>query len=61
MANRVFVDTASGFVDLLAEGMTSEQIVEQYHGIEADDVRASMAYAAEMTRERLIVTGHDVA
>ena len=48
-------------VDLLADGMTSEQILEQYPGLEADDIRACMAYAAEMTRERIVVTGRDVA
>ena len=48
-------------IDLLADGMTSEQILEQYPGLEPDDIRASMAYAAEMTRERIVVTGRDVA
>ena len=51
----------SPIIDLLADGMTSEQILEQYPGLEADDIRASMAYAAEMTRERIVVTGRDVA
>jgi uncharacterized protein (DUF433 family) len=44
-------------VDLLADGMTTAQIIEQYPGLEPDDVRACMAYAAEMTRERIVVTG----
>ena len=48
-------------VDLLADGMTTEQILEQYTGLEADDIRACMAYAAEMTRERIVVTGRGVA
>jgi uncharacterized protein (DUF433 family) len=48
-------------VDLLADGMTIEQILEQYPGLEANDIRACMAYAAEMTRERIVVTGRDVA
>lgn len=48
-------------VDLLADGMTVEQILEQYLGLEAEDVRACMAYAAEMTRERIVVTGRGVA
>jgi uncharacterized protein (DUF433 family) len=48
-------------VDLLADGLTSEEILEQYPGLEADDVRASMAYAAEMTRERIVITGREVA
>jgi uncharacterized protein (DUF433 family) len=48
-------------IDLLADGMTTEQILEQYTGLEADDIRAGMAYAAEMTRERIVVTGRGVA
>jgi uncharacterized protein (DUF433 family) len=48
-------------VDLLADGMTTEQILEQSHGLEADHIRACMAYAAEMTRERIVVTGRGVA
>jgi uncharacterized protein (DUF433 family) len=43
-------------VDLLADGMTTEQILEQYPGLEADDIRACMTYAAEMTRERIVMT-----
>ena len=43
-------------VDLLADGMTTEQILEQYPGLEADDIRACMRYAAEMTRERIVIT-----
>lgn len=48
-------------VDLLADGLTNEEILEQYPGLEVDDIRACIAYAAEMTRERVIVTSRDVA
>lgn len=48
-------------VDLLADGNTVEQILTQYPGLEPDDVRACIAYAAEMTRERIVVTGRGVA
>ena len=48
-------------MDLLAGGMTIEQVLAQYPGLESDDVRACMAYAAEMTRERIVVTGRSVA
>ena len=44
-------------VDLLADGMTTEQILEQYPALEPDDIRACLAYASEMTRERIVVTG----
>ena len=43
-------------VDLLVDGITVEQLPEQYPGLEADDIRACLAYAAEMTRERIVVT-----
>lgn len=48
-------------VDLLADGMTIEQILEHHPELEADDVRACIAYAAEMTRERIVVTGRGPA
>ena len=48
-------------VDLLADGMTVEQILAQYPGLEPDDIRACIAYASEMTRERIVVTGRGVA
>jgi uncharacterized protein (DUF433 family) len=48
-------------MDLLVDGMTVEEILKQYPGLEADDVRACMAYAAEMTRERIVVTTREVA
>lgn len=48
-------------LDLLADGATAEQILRQYPGLESDDLRACMAYAAEMTRERIVVTGRGAA
>lgn len=48
-------------VDLLADGMTIKQVLKQYPGLEPDDIRACMAYAAEMTRERIVVSGRGVA
>lgn len=47
-------------VDLLADGMTIEQVIKQYPGLEPDDIRACMAYAAEMTRERIVVSSRGV-
>ncbi len=48
-------------VDLLADGMTMEQILAQYPGLDMDDIRACIAYAAEMTRERIVVSTIGVA
>ena len=41
-------------LDLLASGMTVKDILEQYPGLEEADVRACIAYGAEMARERYI-------
>ena len=48
-------------LDLLADGMTTEQILAQYPGLQADDIRACVAYAAEMTRERVVITNRGAA
>ena len=41
-------------LDLLASGWTHEQVLENYPGIEEEDIRACIAYAAEMSRERYV-------
>ena len=41
-------------VENLAEGVTEEELLEAYPQLEPDDIRAALAYAAEMTRERVI-------
>jgi uncharacterized protein (DUF433 family) len=41
-------------LDLMADGCTEAEILEQYPGLEPDDLRACIAYASEMTRERLV-------
>ena len=43
---------ASLILDLLAGGMTTAEILEDYHGLEAADILARIAYGAEMARER---------
>jgi uncharacterized protein (DUF433 family) len=48
-------------MDLLADGMTIDEVLEQYPQLHMDDIRACIAYAVEMTRERVVVTGRDVA
>ena len=37
-------------LDSLAEGLTPAQIVDHYPPLTEDDVRAAVAYAAELTR-----------
>ncbi len=41
-------------LDLLADGMTTEELIEEYPGLEAVDIQACIAYGAEMARDRYI-------
>jgi uncharacterized protein (DUF433 family) len=40
-------------LDALAEGLTTEQIIDHYPSLKPDDIRAALAYAAELARENL--------
>ena len=40
-------------VENLADGMSEEDLLEEYATLERDDIRAALAYAAEITRERV--------
>lgn len=37
-------------LDLLSSGMTTEDILADYEDLERDDVRAALAYAAQVSR-----------
>ena len=41
-------------LDNLAAGLTADGIVESYPSLAIDDVRAALAYAAEVARDRVI-------
>jgi uncharacterized protein (DUF433 family) len=41
-------------LDLLANGATFEEILEDYPGLEREDILACIAYGSEMTRERYV-------
>jgi len=41
-------------LDFLASGMTVEEILKQYPGLEETDILACIAYGAEMARERVV-------
>lgn len=41
-------------IENLAEGVSEEEILEAYPSLIADDIKAALAYAAELTRERVI-------
>jgi len=41
-------------LDFLANGMTIKEILEEYTQLNEDDIRAAIAYGAEMSRERFV-------
>jgi uncharacterized protein (DUF433 family) len=41
-------------LDFLASGSTTEEILREYPGLEEADIRACIAYGAEMARERYV-------
>ena len=41
-------------LDFLANGMSFEEILEEYPQLTKDDIRAAIAYGAEMSRERYV-------
>jgi uncharacterized protein (DUF433 family) len=41
-------------LDLLAAGMTEQEILEDYPDLEAADIRACLAYASDMIRVKSI-------
>jgi uncharacterized protein (DUF433 family) len=41
-------------LDFLAGGMTMKEIVEEYTQLTEEDIRAAIAYGAEMSRERYV-------
>jgi uncharacterized protein (DUF433 family) len=41
-------------MDILAEGVGEDEILTAYPQLKTEDIRAVLAYAAEMTRERVM-------
>jgi uncharacterized protein (DUF433 family) len=41
-------------LDLLADGLTINDILTEYPGLEEADIRACIAYGAEMARDRFV-------
>ncbi len=41
-------------LDLLASGLTVEEILQEYPGLTEADIRACIAYASEIARERIL-------
>jgi uncharacterized protein (DUF433 family) len=45
-------------LDMLASGMSHEEILADYPGLTDADLRACMAYGSEMSRERFVDLPH---
>ncbi len=41
-------------LDLLADGMSETDLLVEYPTLARDDIRAAIAYAAEVSRERIV-------
>ena len=41
-------------LDFLANGMSMEELLAEYPQLEVEDIRAAIAYGAEMARERYV-------
>ncbi len=48
-------------LDFLANGMTIAEILEEYPHLTEEDIRAAIAYGAEMSRERYVEIPAEVA
>jgi uncharacterized protein (DUF433 family) len=44
-------------LDNLAEGVSEDEVLRAYPQLTHDDIRAALAFAAEMTRERVLPVG----
>jgi uncharacterized protein (DUF433 family) len=42
-------------LDNLAAGLGIDEIVRSYPSLKAEDIQASMAYAADLARERMVL------
>jgi uncharacterized protein (DUF433 family) len=44
----------SVILDNLADGLSEKEILKSYPSLASDDIKAAIAYAAELSRERLV-------
>ena len=45
--------TVSMVVNLVANGMTTDEIIEEYPELESEDIRQALQYAASLAREEI--------
>ena len=48
-------------LDVLANGMTLEEVLEEYPQLQKEDLLAALAYGAEMARERFVEIPLEIA
>jgi uncharacterized protein (DUF433 family) len=48
-------------LDNLSEGVSEKELLKAYPSLRPEDIRACLAYAAEMTRERVIPVPSEVS
>ena len=48
-------------LDMLADGMTTEELLAEYPQLKRDDILAAMAYGAEMSRNRYVDMPMEIA
>ncbi len=48
----------SVILDNAAAGLTNEEILKSYPTLTLEDIRAAMAYAAELAGDRVVVVAH---
>ena len=48
-------------LDNLSEGVSEEELLKAYPSLRPEDIRACLAYAAEITRERVIPVSSEVS
>lgn len=48
-------------LDMLADGMTPEELLAEYPQLKREDILAAMAYGAEMSRDRYVDMPMEVA
>jgi uncharacterized protein (DUF433 family) len=46
--------TVSAILDNLADGVSEAEILKSYPSLTPEDIKAAIAYAAELSRERLV-------
>ncbi|MEO0070540.1 MAG: DUF433 domain-containing protein [candidate division WOR-3 bacterium] len=44
----------SVILDNLAAGFSPEEVIKSYPGLQPEDIRAALAYATELARERVV-------